>query len=71
MALKLGREAMSRASAAVSNETFGNRQELQMLSILKLPSLLAKFKMCGSIGFSRCFEVIFRRAVEAINDQFS
>lgn len=45
----MGREAMSRASAAVSNETFGNRQELQMLSILKLPSLLAKFKMCGVV----------------------
>lgn len=40
---------MRRASAAVSNEAFGNRQELQMLSIFKLPSLLAKFKMCGVV----------------------
>lgn len=39
---------MRRASAAVSNDAFGNRQELQMLSF-KLPFLLAKFKMCGVV----------------------
>lgn len=65
---------MGRVSAAIASEAFVDRQELHMLSIFKLPFLLAKFKLCGvvlSVLVSVLKKVIFTRAVEAISDQFS